>query len=81
LSANRVGSGTGPLWGMASSDLNARLLAWPARHELVRDTNSELDVLLIALEGDGVATIDGREDALVARPLQITETPKDADHE
>ena len=58
------GGGTGPLWGMASSDLNATLLAWPPGHELVEDTNSELDVLLIVLEGGGVATVDEREHAL-----------------
>ena len=52
------GTGTGPLWGMASSDLNATLLSWPPGHELVADTNSELDVLLIVLEGGGVATVD-----------------------
>src|SRR5215204_5096416 len=52
------GIGTGPLWGMASSDLNATLLAWPPGHELVADTNSELDVLLIVLEGGGVAMVD-----------------------
>ncbi len=58
-------SGTGPLWGLASSDLNATLLAWPPGHELVADTNSELDVLLIVLEGGGVATVDEQEHALV----------------
>jgi mannose-6-phosphate isomerase-like protein (cupin superfamily) len=58
------GTGTGPLWGMASSDLNATLLAWPPGHELVEDTNSELDVLLIVLEGGGAATIDEQEQAL-----------------
>jgi mannose-6-phosphate isomerase-like protein (cupin superfamily) len=58
------GTGTGPLWGMASSDLNATLLAWPPGHELVKDTNTELDVLLIVLEGGGVATVDAQEHAL-----------------
>ena len=48
------GTETGPRWGMASSDLNATLLVWPSGHELVEDTNSELDVLLIVLEGAGV---------------------------
>jgi uncharacterized cupin superfamily protein len=56
--------GTGPLWGLASSDLNATLLAWPPGHELVEDTNSELDVLLIVLEGGGVARVDEHEHAL-----------------
>jgi quercetin dioxygenase-like cupin family protein len=59
------GTGTGPLWGMASSDLNATLLAWPPGHELVEDTNTELDVLLIVLEGGGVATVDEQEHPLV----------------
>jgi quercetin dioxygenase-like cupin family protein len=59
------GTGTGPLWGMASSDLNATLLAWPPGHELAGDTNSELDVLLIVLEGGGVATVDEQEHVLV----------------
>jgi hypothetical protein len=51
--------GTGPLWGMASSDLNATLLAWPAGHELEEHANTERDVLLIVLEGSGTAQIDG----------------------
>ena len=59
------GTETGPRWGMASSDLNATLLVWPPGHELVEDTNSELDVLLIVLEGAGVATVDDQEHALV----------------
>jgi hypothetical protein len=42
------GTGVGPLWGMASSDLNATLLAWPPGYELVEYTNSELDVLVIS---------------------------------
>jgi quercetin dioxygenase-like cupin family protein len=59
------GTGTGLLWGMASSVLTATLLAWRPGHELAADTNSELDVLLIVLEGGGVATIDEQEHALV----------------
>ena len=34
-------AGTGPLWGMASNDLNATLLAWPAGHELAEHTNRQ----------------------------------------
>jgi len=58
--------GTGPVWGMASSDLNATLLVWPAGHELVEHTNAERDVLLIVLEGDGVAIVDEHQHALAA---------------
>ena len=57
-------SGMGPLWGMASRDLNATLLAWPPCHEVEEHTNTELDVLLIVLEGEGQAVVDQREHAL-----------------
>ena len=66
-------SGTGPLWGLASSDLNATLLAWPPGHQLRADTNSELDVLLIVLEGGGVATVDEQEHALVPGSALLVE--------
>lgn len=56
--------GTGPLWGMASSDLNATLLAWPPRHAIEEHVNPERDVLLIVLEGDGVARVDAVEQHL-----------------
>jgi quercetin dioxygenase-like cupin family protein len=56
--------GTGPLWGMASGDLNATLLVWPAGHEVAEHTNTELDVLLIVLEGGGAASIDEQDHAL-----------------
>jgi uncharacterized cupin superfamily protein len=52
-------SGTGPLWGMASTDLNATLLAWPPGHEVAEHLNDELDVLVIVLDGRGSAIIDG----------------------
>jgi quercetin dioxygenase-like cupin family protein len=58
--------GTGPVWRMASRDLNATALVWPAGHELVEHTNAERDVLLIVLEGGGVATVGGKEHALAA---------------
>ena len=67
------GTGTGPLWGMASCDLNATLLAWPPGHELVAATNSELDVLLIVLAGGGVATVDEREHALAPGSALLVE--------
>jgi quercetin dioxygenase-like cupin family protein len=66
-------TGTGPLWGMASSDLNATLLAWPAGHEVAEHTAGELDVLLIVLEGDGTAKVDAQEHALVAGSALLVE--------
>jgi mannose-6-phosphate isomerase-like protein (cupin superfamily) len=50
--------GIGPLWGMASTDLNATLLAWPPGHEVAEHRNEELDVLLVVLGGQGNAIID-----------------------
>ena len=59
-------SGTGALWGMASRDLNATLLMWPAGHEVAEHVNEEVDVLVIVLEGEGSAVIDGRSHAMTA---------------
>ena len=59
-------SGTGPLWGMASTDLNATLLAWPPGHEVAEHVNEELDVLVIVLDGHGSAIIDGEVHDLAA---------------
>ena len=56
--------GSGPLWGIASNDLNATLLVWPAGHEVAEHTNTDLDVLLIVLEGEGLALIDEQAYAL-----------------
>ena len=68
--------GSGPVWGMASSDLNATLLVWPAGHELVRHTNAERDVLLIVLEGGAVVIVDGNEHALAAGSALLIEKGK-----
>ena len=59
-------AGVGPLWGMASTDLNATLLAWPAGHELPEHVNDELDVLVVVLAGRGSAIIDGEVHDLAA---------------
>ena len=56
--------GSGPAWGMASDDLNATLLAWPPGHEVAEHVNVEVDVLLIVLQGGGLAVVDRLEYAL-----------------
>jgi quercetin dioxygenase-like cupin family protein len=66
-------AGTGPVWGMASSDLNATLLVWPAGHELAEHTNAERDVLIVVLEGGGAVTVDGRDHALTAGSALLVE--------
>ena len=52
--------GEGPLWGLASDDLNATLLSWPAGHAIDEHVNAGLDVLLIVLDGGGTVHVDGR---------------------
>ena len=53
-----AGDGSGPLWGMASDDLNATLLAWPAGEGVAEHVNADLDVLVVVLGGSAVVTID-----------------------
>ena len=67
-------TGTGPLWGMDSAELNATLLVWPPGHEVVEDTPSALDVLIIVLEGGGTARVDDREHALLPGSALMVET-------
>ncbi len=40
-------SGDGPVWGLASEDLNATLLSWSAGDGVAEHVNSERDVLII----------------------------------
>ena len=61
-----AGSGVGPLWAMASEDLNATLLAWPAGHEIAEHVNAELDVLVVVLEGSLTVAIDDEPHAVGA---------------
>jgi quercetin dioxygenase-like cupin family protein len=50
--------GIGPVWGIASQDLNATLLVWPPGRGLPEHANTERDVLLIVFEGGGTVSID-----------------------
>ncbi|MDQ3849512.1 MAG: cupin domain-containing protein [Actinomycetota bacterium] len=61
-----AGTGIGPLWGMASDDLNATLLAWPAAHQVAEHVNAELDVFVVVLAGSATLTIDARSHALTS---------------
>jgi quercetin dioxygenase-like cupin family protein len=66
-------AGTGALWGMASAELNATLLAWPPGQGLVEQAATDLDVLVIVLEGGGTATVDGEEHELVRGSALLVE--------
>jgi quercetin dioxygenase-like cupin family protein len=59
-------TGGGPVWGLASEDLNATLLEWPPGHELAEHVNEELDVLIVVVEGGAAVTVDGDERPVAA---------------
>jgi quercetin dioxygenase-like cupin family protein len=54
-----AGDGRGPLWGTASADLNATLLAWPPGEGTPDHVNADRDVLVVVVDGDGMVELDG----------------------
>jgi quercetin dioxygenase-like cupin family protein len=68
--------GRGPLWGAASEDLNATLLAWPAGDGTPEHVNDERDVLLVVVDGSGAVEVDG--DALAIERADALLLPKGA---
>ena len=54
-----------PGWGYQSADLNVNLLVWGADEGVVEHVNSEVDVLLVGIAGDGLVEVDG-----TAHPLR-----------
>jgi mannose-6-phosphate isomerase-like protein (cupin superfamily) len=59
-------AGGGPVWGEASEDLNATLLAWRAGSGPPESINHERDVLVLVVEGSAVVTVEGRDRLLRA---------------
>jgi quercetin dioxygenase-like cupin family protein len=57
--------GHGPLWGLASEDLNATLLCWSGGDGVAEHVNTERDVLVVVIDGSGTLWIDAREHELV----------------
>jgi quercetin dioxygenase-like cupin family protein len=55
----------GPVWGLASEDLNATLLVWNAGEGSPEHVNDERDVLIFVAEGSADITIDGDAHELV----------------
>src|SRR5579862_1681253 len=52
-------AGSGPLWGMASEDLNATLLEWSHGEGVAEQVNDERDILLVVLAGTGTLRAGG----------------------
>jgi mannose-6-phosphate isomerase-like protein (cupin superfamily) len=51
--------GVGPVWGVATEDLNATLLRWGAGEGVDEHVNAERDVLIVVIEGAGTLVVDG----------------------
>ena len=64
------------LGSLASADLNVNVLAFTGEDGIDEHTNSEVDVLFVAMEGEGVLTVDGEDAMLTAG--QVTIIPKGA---
>jgi quercetin dioxygenase-like cupin family protein len=63
--------GRGPLWGTATEDLNATLLAWGPGEGVAEHVNDERDVLLVVLAGSGTVALDGVDHVLRAEHALI----------
>jgi quercetin dioxygenase-like cupin family protein len=66
-------AGAGPVWGPATEDLNATLLAWEAGGGPPEHVNDELDVLVCVLEGSAFVTLDDAERLLAPGDVLIVE--------
>jgi mannose-6-phosphate isomerase-like protein (cupin superfamily) len=56
----------GPVWGQASEDLNATLLAWADGAGPPEHVNDERDVLIFVVDGTATIAIDGEQSELTA---------------
>jgi quercetin dioxygenase-like cupin family protein len=63
----------GPIWGAASTDLNATLLEWPAGAGPAEHVNEALDVLYAVLSGSATLTVDGEPQELAAGQATIVD--------
>jgi quercetin dioxygenase-like cupin family protein len=58
-------SGPGPAWTKTSADLNVNLISFAAGQGVPAHVNAEVDVLLVAVRGEGLLEVDG-----VSRPFR-----------
>jgi quercetin dioxygenase-like cupin family protein len=62
--AGREGA-RGPVWTVQTDDLNVNLLVFGAGEGIEAHVNTDVDVLLVGIDGDGTVEIDG-----TAHPLR-----------
>lgn len=63
----------GPVWGAASTDLNATLLEWRAGEGPAEHVNEQLDVLYVVLTGSATLTVEGEPRELAAGEATIVD--------
>lgn len=66
----------GPTWSQSTDDLNLNLVVLRAGHRIEGHINSDVDVLLVGVEGSGTITVDGQSMTLEAGQLVVV--PKGA---
>jgi quercetin dioxygenase-like cupin family protein len=69
-------TGPGPVWTVTSEDLNANLISFEAGQGVAAHVNTEVDVLVVIIAGDGVIEIEGTSE--VVRAGQVCLIPKGA---
>lgn len=53
-------AGRGPVWGVATEDLNATLLCWDPGDGVPEHINADRDVLIVVIGGDGTLVVKRR---------------------
>lgn len=72
-------SGNGAQWGAASDDLNATLVHWEKGKGVAPHTNTEVDVVMVTLSGEGEVVVDGS--VTMVRQGTVLVIPKGAERE
>lgn len=67
-------AGDGPIWTLASDDLNVNLLRFDAGRGVAEHVNDEVDVLIVVVAGEGAITLEG--DTTPLRTGQVCLVPK-----
>ncbi len=62
----RAGTATGPLWTHEGADLDVNLVALDSPGRIEESVNTEVDVLVVGLAGEGVIEVEGRALRLAA---------------
>ena len=56
----------GAIWGTETEDLDATLVRWNPGSGVASHTNTEVDVVMVVLEGQAIVIVDGESEELGA---------------